>query len=64
MRIRFGRAATLAAVVVSLAGAASAALVPAGKAMPAWTGKSTTGKALSSKQLKGKVVLMNFFSYN
>lgn len=40
-----------------------AALPATGKAAPAWSGKTTDGKTLSSAQLKGKVVLLNFFNF-
>jgi hypothetical protein len=41
---------------------AAAALPAKGKAAPAWSGKTTAGKSISSSQLKGKVVLLNFFN--
>lgn len=47
-----------------LVGSASAALIGKGKAAPAWSGKTIDGKALASSSLKGKVVLLNFFSYS
>jgi peroxiredoxin len=34
-----------------------------GKPAPAWQGKTLGGKTLKSVQFKGKVVLVNFFSY-
>jgi hypothetical protein len=52
-----------AALALGLVTAASAALPGAGKTAPSWSGKTIAGKAISSAQLKGKVVLMNFFSY-
>ena len=62
MQFRFWHAPTAAlALAVGLA-APAAAIVKAGAAAPAWSGKTTTGKALSSAQLKGKVVLLNFFN--
>src|SRR6476659_1176671 len=33
-----------------------------GQSMPAWTGKTIAGKTISAADLKGKVVLMNFFN--
>jgi hypothetical protein len=39
------------------------ALIGTGKTAPAWSGKTVAGQAISSAQFKGKVVLMNFFSY-
>lgn len=58
----FWRSAALAGVI-ALAGGASAAVIGKGKTAPAWKGKTLAGKSLSSAQLKGKAVLMNFFSY-
>jgi hypothetical protein len=57
------RLPAVAAAVLGLGAAASAALPAAGKTAPAWSGKTVAGKAISSAQFKGKVVLMNFFSY-
>lgn len=57
-----GRLTGLAALLV-LATSAAAAPVAKGKAAPVWKGKTTQGKTLSSAQFKGRVVLMNFFSY-
>ena len=37
------------------------ALVPAGRPAPAWRGETIAGKTVASAQLKGKVVLLNFF---
>lgn len=53
----------LVAGSVLLATAASAAVIGAGKVAPAWSGKTVEGKPLKSTDLKGKVVLLNFFSY-
>ena len=47
-----------------LVGSASAALIVTGKPAPAWSAKTIDGKALASSQFKGKVVLLNFFSYS
>jgi hypothetical protein len=58
---RWGKIAGLAILAGALA-APSFAIVAAGKPAPAWTGKTTTGKPLGSAQLKGKVVVMNFFN--
>jgi hypothetical protein len=52
----------MAALLLSAASAAHATLAK-GKPAPAWNGKTVEGKALSSSQFKGKVVLMNFFGY-
>lgn len=62
MRFRswYAPAAALALAVGVIAPAA--AIVRVGTAAPAWSGKTTAGKALSSAQLKGKVVLLNFFN--
>lgn len=57
------RLAAAAGASLALVGGASAALVKSGKTAPAWSGKTLAGKTLSSNQLKGKVVLVNFFSY-
>lgn len=50
-----------AALAVLLA-APALAIVSAGKPAPTWVGKTTTGKTLGSPQLKGKVVVLNFFN--
>lgn len=54
----------LGAITILAVGAAlpASAIVRAGQAAPAWSGKTTAGKSLSSAQLKGKVVLLNFFN--
>ena len=57
------RPAALAGALLALAGGASANLPASGKAAPAWGGKTTAGKAISSAQTKGKVVLLNFFNF-
>jgi hypothetical protein len=57
---RLTAAATLS---LTLAAGASAALIAKGKTAPSWSGKTLAGKTLTSASLKGKVVLMNFFSY-
>ena len=57
------RTAAVAGAALGLAGAASADLIKAGKAAPAWSGKTVAGKAIKSSQFKGKVVLVNFFAY-
>ncbi len=49
---------------ILLVGNASAALIGKGKKAPAWSGKTVEGKSLASSQFKGKVVLLNFFSYS
>ena len=59
--MRLGRL-FLAGMAAALA-VPAAALPPAGRPAPAWSGKTTTGKSLSSAQLKGKVVLLNFFGF-
>lgn len=53
--------AALAASVIGSAGLA--APLPKGKVAPAWSAKTVQGKSVSSAQFKGKVVLLNFFSY-
>jgi cytochrome oxidase Cu insertion factor (SCO1/SenC/PrrC family) len=59
-----GRAAWVAGAVLGLATAGSASIIAKGKAAPAWSGKTVQGKPISSAQFKGKVLLLNFFSYN
>lgn len=61
MLVRVWHAGAVAALVASLA-VPAAAIVKVGQKAPAWSGKTTAGKALSSGQLKGKVVLLNFFN--
>ncbi len=40
-----------------------AEMIKTGKTAPAWSGKSLAGKTVKSADFKGKVLLMNFFSY-
>ena len=61
MQVRAWHAGAVMALAASLS-LPAAAIVKAGQTAPAWSGKTTTGKALSSAQLKGKVVLLNFFN--
>jgi hypothetical protein len=61
MRMGFSQGAALGAVFLSLA-AGVAALPAKGKPAPAWSGRTVQGKELKSTQLKGRVVLMNFFN--
>ena len=63
MKVQAWRALALAGAAMGLAAVASADLITAGKTAPAWTGKTLAGKAISSADLKNKVVLVNFFSY-
>jgi hypothetical protein len=63
MGLSFWRTAGLLGSAAALATAAVADLPKPGKTAPAWNGKTVAGKALSSNQLKGKVVLMNFFGF-
>lgn len=63
MTASWGRLAAIAALTLAAAGSGSAAIIGAGKAAPAWTGKTVAGKPITSKQYQKKVVLMNFFSY-
>ena len=62
MEIRLWKAAALAGALLASAAAPAAAIISRGKAAPAWSGKTVAGKAISSSQLKGKVVLLNFFN--
>ncbi len=61
MRMRFWQWSAVAGATLALATGASA-LVAKGKTAPAWSGKTVQGKAISSGQFKGKVVLLNFFN--
>lgn len=63
MRLRPWRLLAAASLSLVLAGTASAALIGKGKSAPSWSGKTIAGKALKSTDLKGKVVVLNFFSY-
>lgn len=56
------RGSVLLMLAVGAMGTAHAAF-PKGKPAPAWSGKMLDGKAISSAQFKGKVVVMNFFGY-
>lgn len=62
MRSNLGRLAAAVVMVTALT-AAWAELPKAGKPAPEWEAKTTAGKAIGSKSLNGKVVLLNFFSY-
>ena len=64
MDIRKGRAIAVAGALLALAAGASADLIKKGKPAPAWSGKRLDGKMISSSQLKGRVLLLNFFSYS
>ena len=61
MKICSWPAAALAGL--ALAGGVSAQVVK-GRPAPAFSAKTTAGKPISLAQLKGKAVLINFFSYN
>lgn len=63
MSIGWARTGASALAVLALGSVAFAAPLAKGKTAPAWSAKTVQGKAISSAQLKGKVVLMNFFSY-
>ncbi len=58
------RIAAMALTSCVLAGSASAALIAKGKPAPTWSGKTIEGKPFTTTSLKGKVVLLNFFSYS
>jgi hypothetical protein len=64
MRSVWWRYSAIAGLTLALGAGASAALVTAGKQAPDWSGKTLAGKTLKSTDLKGKVVVMNFFSYS
>lgn len=59
VRKRYGRMLTLALMALLMATGVSFA---AGKAAPDFTLPDTTGKTYTLSQLKGKVVLLNFFT--
>ncbi len=62
---RFERRAALgwcAAALVAMT-RVGADQLPAGKVAPKWSGKTVSGAAIKSDQFKGKVVLLNFFSF-
>lgn len=63
MMVRLWRPLAAFGLAIAVAGGVSAALIGPGKAAPAWSGKTLAGKALKSTDLKGKVVVVNFFSY-
>lgn len=64
MRIKFWHTAVgTGFLTLSLAVAGGADLPRAGKTAPVWKGKTVAGKPISSAEFKGKVVLVNFFSY-
>ena len=57
------RAAALGTIALAFAAGASAAQINAGKLAPSWKARTVAGKPISSAQFKGKIVLLNFFSY-
>lgn len=63
MKIGWAPIGAVALAAMILGGASLADPLPKGKVAPAWTGKTVAGKSIKSAQFKGKVVLMNFFSY-
>jgi hypothetical protein len=62
MQLVIRRATAALAVSLALGNSAGAALIAKGMPAPAWSGKTVQGKAIGSAQLKGKVVLLNFFN--
>ena len=62
MRMRPWRLLALAGAALALTSQAWA-IVPVGKAAPIWKAKTMAGAAIGSDTLKGKVTLVNFFSY-
>jgi hypothetical protein len=62
MRLRPWRLLAMAGAALALTSNAWA-IVEAGKAAPAWKAKTMAGAAIGSAELKGKVVVVNFFSY-
>ncbi len=66
MQQKLWRAASLCSAAALLAMGVSAAPpkpLKIGQAAPQWNGKTIAGKAIQSKELKGKAVLMNFFGF-
>ena len=63
MKIQPWRLVAVSGLTLAIASGAAAALIGSGKVAPAWAGKTLAGKSLKSTDLKGKVVVMNFFSY-
>lgn len=63
LRTSLWRAGALAILGLALALPALALPKP-GSVAPAFTGNTTAGKPLKSTQFKGKVVLLNFFSFH
>jgi hypothetical protein len=63
MKMKGWRLAAAFGLAIAVAGGAAAELVGPGKTAPAWSGKTLAGKVLKSTDLKGKVVVVNFFSY-
>jgi hypothetical protein len=61
MKIGVWKVAVLGGALAMATGA-SAAIIAKGKPLPAWSGKTVAGKPIGSSQLKGKVVLLNFFN--
>jgi len=64
MKRSWWRVAAIVGASLGVLGPASAELISTGKTAPVWSGKTVEGKPVSSAKLKGKVVLMNFFSYS
>jgi hypothetical protein len=62
MRVRPWRLLAMAGAALTLTSSAWAIVAP-GKAAPVWKAKTMAGAMTGSAQLKGKVVLVNFFSY-
>jgi cytochrome oxidase Cu insertion factor (SCO1/SenC/PrrC family) len=60
---RAGPAVLLLAGCIGVAALAAPRLPRQGAVAPAWSGKTVDGKQLASAQLKGKVVVLNFFGY-
>jgi len=65
-RVRVSLGKTLAGLSLCLGlvvAVRAAEMVKVGQKAPAWSGKTLAGKAIKAADLKGKVVLFNFFSY-
>lgn len=60
---QYGALLGASALALVLGGAATAKLPAAGATAPAWSGRTTTGKTITSAQFKGRPILLNFFAY-
>jgi hypothetical protein len=63
MLLRSWRLMAAAGIAAGVLATASSGAVALGRPAPKWSGKTVQGQPISAAQFKGKVVLMNFFSY-